>query len=195
MQLNGYLEDRTVWGWLSCLFAAQTVGALIVQRLFQMEFSEIIIPVCLLALGALVSLGFRWYSGGTKLGSWQRWIPVIVYAAFIFSLSSRSYPTATPCFSTKIFHPIEYAVLGLLLCVALIPVLLRKSASSFAVRVFSLGLLYGASDEFHQSFIPGRTPRVTDVFFWDLPGIALGLAAFLLIRQIWRSLAERPLSV
>ena len=195
MQLNGLLEERKIWGWISCLFFAQTVGALIVQRLFHLNFSEVSIPVCLLVLGALASLGFRSYSDSNRLGPWQWWIPVILYAAFIFSLSNRSYPGATPVFSTKIFHPIEYAVLGLLLCVALIPILLKKSAYSFAVRVFSLGILYGASDEFHQAFIPGRGPSVVDVLLWDLLGITLGVTAFLLIRLIWRGSGDRHLSV
>jgi len=187
MQLDGLIRDRKLWGWISFLFAAQTIGALIVQRLFQLKFGDVLIPVCFLALGTLLSLGFRLFAGSNELGSRQWWIPVVLYAAFIFSLSNRSYPGATPCFSTKIFHPIEYAVLALFLCVALIPTLIKRNASSYAVWVFSLGLLYGASDEFHQSFIPGRGPSVVDVLFWDLFGITLGFGAFLLIRRICRS--------
>ena len=34
--------------------------------------------------------------------------------------------------------------------------------------------LYGASDEFHQSFVPTRTARVSDVFI-DTAGGAFGL--------------------
>jgi VanZ family protein len=36
------------------------------------------------------------------------------------------------------------------------------------------GLLYASSDEFHQSFVPGRTSRVRDVGF-DLLGMLLSL--------------------
>ena len=41
---------------------------------------------------------------------------------------------------------------------------------------FSLGcvLLYALSDEFHQSFVPGRNPRLIDVSI-DLLGAALGI--------------------
>jgi VanZ family protein len=187
MQHDALLGGRTTWGCITALFTLQIVGALIVQRLFKLNFNEVIIPVSLLVLGTLVSLGFWSYAGADKLGSWKWWVPVIFYAAFIFSLSNRSYSGATPCFSTKIFHPIEYAVLGLLLCVAWLSGSAGKDLSSLAARVFSLGILYGASDELHQAFIPGRSPRVVDLIFWDLLGITLGLVAFLLIRRIWKS--------
>jgi VanZ family protein len=187
MRLENFPGGRTTWGWISAIFALQTVGALIVQRMFGLHFSDVIIPVCILGFGALISFGFRSYARSNKLGSWQWWVPVILYAAFIFSLSNRSYPGATPCFSTKIFHPIEYSVLGLLLCVAWFSISAPKSVSSLAVRVFSLGILYGASDEFHQAFIPGRNSSFFDVFFWDLLGISLAVWGFILIRRIWWS--------
>jgi len=189
MQLDYWLGGRRTWFLISVLFAVQTVGALIVQRLFHLGFSEVVIPISLLALGAVVSFGFWSYSESDRLGSWQWWVPVIVYAATIFSLSNRSYPGAVPCFSTKIFHPIEYVVLGLLLCVAWFSTLGKKGVSAFSARVFSLGIMYAASDEFHQAFIPGRSVRVADVLCWDLPGIALALGMFLLILWIWRSSA------
>ncbi len=189
MQFDNFLEGRRTWGWISAIFAAQTVGAFFIQRLFGLDCSEVFIPVCLLGLGALVSFGFRSYTRSRKLGSWQWWVPVILYAVFIFSLSNRSYPGAIPYFNPKIFHPIEYAALGLLLCVAWFSILARKGVSSFAVRVFSLGILYGASDELHQAFVPGRSPRVVDVLFWDLLGITLAFGTFLLIRRIWRTSA------
>jgi VanZ family protein len=189
MQPDNFLEGRRTWGWISAIFAAQTVGALIIWRLFGLDYSEVFIPVSVLALGAFVSFGFRSLTRSRELGAWQWWVPVILYAVFIFSLSNRSYPGAIPAFSTKIFHPIEYAVLGLLLCVAWFSILARKGVSSFAVRVYSLGILYGATDEFHQAFVPGRSPRVIDVLFWDLLGITLAFGTFLLVRRIWMTSA------
>ncbi len=59
MQLDDLLEGRTIWGLVSALFTVQIVGALIIQRLFRLGFSEVIIPISLLGLGALVSFGFR----------------------------------------------------------------------------------------------------------------------------------------
>ncbi len=47
---------------------------------------------------------------------------------------------------------------------------------------FSLGIgvLYAISDEFHQSFVPGRGPMVSDVFI-DTFGVVFGMLIILLI--------------
>lgn len=43
-----------------------------------------------------------------------------------------------------------------------------------------IGILYAFSDEIHQSFIPGRGPKVTDVFI-DSLGVFFGISVILLI--------------
>jgi VanZ family protein len=40
-----------------------------------------------------------------------------------------------------------------------------------------LAVVYALSDEFHQSFTPGRTPSLVDVFIFDGGGAAIGLSA------------------
>lgn len=40
-----------------------------------------------------------------------------------------------------------------------------------------LALIYALSDEYHQSFIPGRHPSVMDVIFFDGSGAVIGLSA------------------
>jgi len=40
-----------------------------------------------------------------------------------------------------------------------------------------LAVLYAASDEFHQSFTPGRHPSFVDIFLFDGGGAALALSA------------------
>jgi len=183
--MDAVLDTRKSWGWVSILFAVQILGSLMVARLFRMDLSDVLIPICLLALGALLCLGFRLFEA-ERSGPRRWWIPVLIYALFIFSLSQRSYPDAVPAFSTKIFHPIEYAVLGLLLCLAWMPVLSGKGIVSFSARVFSAGILFGASDELHQAFVPGRSPRVIDVVCWDLLGLVLGYCVWLGLRRFSR---------
>ena len=46
------------------------------------------------------------------------------------------------------------------------------------------GIIYAVLDEFHQSFSPGRTPKITDVYI-DTLGILLGIVIILLIREIY----------
>ena len=46
-----------------------------------------------------------------------------------------------------------------------------------------IGILYAISDEIHQSFTPGRGPKITDVFI-DSLGVFFGMAVILLIVEI-----------
>lgn len=46
-----------------------------------------------------------------------------------------------------------------------------------------IGILYAISDEIHQSFTPGRGPKVTDVFI-DSLGVFFGIAVILLIIEL-----------
>lgn len=165
------------------MFAVQAIGSLGIARLFQMDFRAIAVPVMILSAGAVVSAIFLTIPRSGRLGEWQWWVPVIIYALFIFSLSARAYPDAQPIFSTKLFHPIEYLVLGFFISLALLPALKGKGLTAFSSRVFLIGVLFAASDEFHQAFVPGRTPRLTDVLFWDLLGISLAWAVILILRR------------
>ena len=67
----------------------------------------------------------------------------------------------------KSFHLIEYAFLAFLLSFAI----LKKK---WAVLI---AYLYAVSDEFHQSFVPGRTARFRDTMI-DLIGILIGILIF-----------------
>ncbi len=106
------------------------------------------------------------------------WIPAACYAAVIYWLSSESHPLPflPPAIFgfDKLLHAGEYAVLAALLFPAL-------RASSLAPRhalalAFALASLYGATDEWHQSFVPDRDP---DPWDWasDSAGAAAGAAA------------------
>lgn len=46
-----------------------------------------------------------------------------------------------------------------------------------------LGISYAISDEIHQSFTPGRGPKITDVFI-DSLGVFFGIIVILLIVEI-----------
>lgn len=46
-----------------------------------------------------------------------------------------------------------------------------------------MGILYAISDEIHQSFTPGRGPKITDVFI-DSLGVLFGITVILLILEI-----------
>ncbi len=82
----------------------------------------------------------------------------------------------------KAGHVVGYAFLGLAFLHALVP----QGAATVraAMLAVALATIYGATDEFHQSFVPGRGPAVTDVLI-DMAGASLG-AGVRLLRQARR---------
>lgn len=101
----------------------------------------------------------------------------------IYALSSISGSSVPGRFSTAA-HFVVYAVLGALYLWAL-PRRERMWPTAFAA--VALASLYGITDEFHQSFVPGRMPDPAD---W-LVDTAGALTAVLIIAGIRRTLATR----
>ncbi len=91
------------------------------------------------------------------------WIAPAAWAALIFYLSSLPGSTLpSPFFAAdKIFHLGIYAVLGYLVATALTCYGWERGLL-MALSVL-ICLLYGVSDEIHQSFVPDRTPSFMDV--------------------------------
>jgi VanZ family protein len=114
-------------------------------------------------------------------GSFARlWLPVLVWAALIFAFSS------VPDLGTglggwdvvlrKLAHATEYAVLGALLV----------RATGRSGLALTLGTLYAASDEIHQTFVRGRTGAPLDVAI-DALGVACGIV-------VWQTVRARRLA-
>jgi VanZ family protein len=94
------------------------------------------------------------------------WLPPLVWMGAIFFLSSQSdLPRAPePWFDVllkKTAHAVAFGLLAWLYRRALS----GHASATAAVRLASAGLaiLYGASDEFHQTFVPGRNGQLFDV--------------------------------
>jgi VanZ family protein len=134
------------------------------------------------------------------------WLPVLLWMALIFSASadSHSYEHSSrllepllhwlfPQMSQanvetihhvfrKCCHLAEYSVFALLLWRALhlsgnnLPAWSWPKVGGTLLLVF----LYAASDEFHQSFVPTRTPLFSDVLI-DTAGGAIGLLVLWII--------------
>jgi len=112
-----------------------------------------------------------------------RWIPALLWAAAIYVVSAQS-SVSIPSFrsSDKVLHFCAYALLGFLLAHAV-------SSSGLSPRwAVALGWLYGASDEFHQSFVPGRSADPAD---WaaDALGVLAGTFVYTRIQAWWRGRA------
>ena len=104
------------------------------------------------------------------------WIPVVLWAAVIFTLSSiPSLSTGLGTWDTvlrKGAHLTEYAILGGLLYRAL-----GREPLALAV-----GIAYAATDELHQYFVPGRHASPVDVAI-DAVGVAVGMLVWLRLRE------------
>jgi VanZ family protein len=98
----------------------------------------------------------------------------------VFYLSSQPapLPDLTGRLSDKLLHVLEYAALAWLFCRALVGEGLRSTpALGFAMLLASL---YGASDEWHQRYVPERTFEITD-WMADTVGAAAGAVAYSLV--------------
>lgn len=93
------------------------------------------------------------------------WLPVLAYVSLIFAVSSQPHLQSPLTFANgdKLAHLGEYLVLGLLL-VRAVRASLRLSRPLFAAMiVIGIVVVVGASDEFLQSFIPGRQSDILDL--------------------------------
>ncbi|MCO5168938.1 MAG: VanZ family protein [Planctomycetes bacterium] len=96
------------------------------------------------------------------------------WAALIFVASSIPRGAGVPlpgAGTDKVVHAGVFAVLGALLALALRAEGLRRWRAAGAAAL--LGLAYGALDEVHQAFTPGRSMDAEDVVA-DAAGAALG---------------------
>ena len=110
------------------------------------------------------------------------WLPPLAYMGLIFYLSSQSYPLpeVTAHVWDKLLHAVEYAVLAALLGRALLGEGLGW-VTSFAAAAL-LAAAYGATDEYHQLFVPLRNGDLQD-WMVDLAGACLGALACVLPRR------------
>jgi VanZ family protein len=105
-----------------------------------------------------------------------RWLPAILWAALIFTLSSFTFatdPGHNIPNADKFGHITVYYILGCLVARAW-----RANPRFSTTQLFILTVLvtsaYGATDEWHQSYVPGRAPEFAD---WIADTLAALLAA------------------
>ena len=104
------------------------------------------------------------------------WGPVIAYMALIFYLSSLHNPPLPAEISDKVGHGFGYSGLGIVVTRALAGGLPRRIGIAIALGALAISIAYGASDEFHLSFVAGRTEDLHDLYA-DAIGAAIGVAA------------------
>lgn len=111
------------------------------------------------------------------------WFPVFIYSGIIFFLSSIPAPVIAQLPFTvwdKLEHVVEYSILAVLVARALL--VTHKNVIWVGIVTVFVCSLYGVSDEFHQSFVPGRDASVGDILA-DVIGSCLGAIGFIIIRK------------
>ncbi|MBI5378629.1 MAG: VanZ family protein [Nitrospirae bacterium] len=110
------------------------------------------------------------------------WAAVIVYAGFLFFLSSLSLPLPLPFAPgvglDKVAHLGAYGLLSYLLFRALHISFPHAALWRIALAAAVLATLYGASDEAHQLYVPNRQAEILDL-------VADGIGAFLASGICW----------
>ena len=102
------------------------------------------------------------------------WGPVAAWMALIFAVSSRPLPAYVAVLPDWGTHAAAFAVLSILACRALAGGLGLPVTGRDALLAVVLSTVYGVSDEFHQSFVPGRDATAWDVLK-DAVGALLGM--------------------
>lgn len=109
--------------------------------------------------------------------AWVYWLPAAAWAATIFVLSSQPWLPGPPGGLTdKHGHALAFGTLALACLYGLTRGVWRRVTWSTAILAALLAVAYGASDEWHQSFVPGRTADVADLAADAVgAGVAAGL--------------------
>lgn len=119
------------------------------------------------------------------------WGPVWAAMALIFAASGvSSVPAAARAVDDALLHGAGYGLLAALLLRALAAARWSGVTGRTALLAAVLATLYGATDELHQWFVPGRSAE------WpDLVADATGAAAVCGVLWLWRALSRgRPRS-
>jgi len=92
------------------------------------------------------------------------WLPVLLYMVAIFVESSIQHPPSPPGpLTDKHVHALMYAGLCALLVRALAGGWRAPVTLGVAAFATMLATIYGASDEWHQHFVPTRTMDAADL--------------------------------
>jgi VanZ family protein len=142
----------------------------------------------------------------------RRWWPALVWAVVISGFSTGAFtaentsrviipvlhwllPHASPATLYYLHHIIrkcahftEYFILSLLILRG-IQAGRREDHLRWALVVIIVVAAYACLDEYHQSFVPGRTPAIHDVLIDTCGGIAAQVVAGLL--AFWTQLREQ----
>lgn len=120
------------------------------------------------------------YSRPISLSPLRLWAPFVFWLVLIFALSAYPkalIPQGKYISWDKLAHMAEYSVLGWLTARALLYSRIGWLSRYYVWITIAFGVLYGASDEWHQLYVKGRYSSVYDVMA-DVVGVIIGRFVF-----------------
>ena len=114
---------------------------------------------------------------------------------YFSSLSKPHIPNVDWHLFDKLYHVLEYTVLGILVAHAFVNASFNIFRRAPWIFSFLFVILYGASDEWHQSFVPGRVVSILDWTADCLGGFLGVVSMYLWCRFSKASFKMRGLSV
>jgi len=115
------------------------------------------------------------FPGKGRAASTARWVPPLALLGAVFLASHQPLPVHLPGPSDKLVHAAVFGLLALLWFLALRP---GRQVVTAAVLAFLLATAWGALDEIHQAFVPGRHADLLDLLA-DAVGAGVGIVVAL----------------
>lgn len=113
----------------------------------------------------------RCADAGRILSTWGPAIGMMTIIFLVSGMSSPPTPTALPDVGA---HAMAYALLGASFLRGVADARWEQVTARTTTVAVLLTVAYGLSDEFHQSFVPGRTSEVSDLVA-DACGAVVGV--------------------
>jgi VanZ family protein len=113
------------------------------------------------------------YRLGYKIESWFLSVVWMGFIFFFSSLPGSDIPSLFPS-QDVLYHSAAYIMLGFLISRAVRGSWPRLHPSTILLIVFMACLMYGMSDEMHQSFVPGRSVSAKDLYVDAMSGFLGG---------------------
>ncbi|MGQ9670093.1 MAG: VanZ family protein [Desulfosoma sp.] len=161
---------------MAAVFALHLAAGMLIKGFLDPHHLERLVPLSALALGLGFCLWAHTHNQKAHQTYWMRLVPDVLYAFFIAAMSHQPLTGVRLPVSANLFHPVEYACLAMLWGWFCLPVRARRGSLAFGGWVFLPGILFALSDEWHQSWVPGRFCSAWDVVL-DAIGLCAGMAA------------------
>jgi VanZ family protein len=104
------------------------------------------------------------------------WIPALLYAVVIFSISAQSSPPGADLAPDYVGHFFEYGFFSLTVAWGLTGGMKKEITPQKVLLSWTMAVAFACSDEFHQYFVPGRNASSLDIL-----ADAVGALVFLIL--------------